>query len=592
MTEGIEEPVGHDDQTGGISRRDVLKGAAAGAALVTGVTLGLGGRPAHAQGKSPGKGGPPAGVPPAPASVSDAPDLILFNGRITTFDPAAPEVEAIAIRDGKVLATGRNGQIRALGRPGKTELVDLRRRRVVPGLIEGHVHGLRNAYHAWPQTVRLDRITTRQSALEAYAAKAGELEDGKWIWTTNGGWNLHQLDVPEPFTFGELTDVAPNNPLWVVGNNAAGPRVNQATLSTLGLAPGDPGVVLDSSGHPTGQLVAPATGLASAGILAQLDSYTMEERAQYLADFMRTANQVGYTAFKDAMGNRAPWDSGGISHEFRVREPTVYLYRNGGFTCRVAYHDMSNYEGPAQAIIDTSTRVAPLGDDWFRYLGPGEDTMATDPGYSDFTRHSAAKQLSVETHVGNHNAILDGFEAANEVYPISELNWMIAHPANGEPTDEQLARGEALGIGYNLRIGGNVNNGASGARFRTVKESADVRMCLTSDGLNVAPWVPFQILFYVVTGRTLLPGVTSVPEEQQLSREEGLRHMTVDAAWSLGQEGRLGALRQGWYADLAVLTDDYFAVSDEDIYKIDSVLTIVDGRIVYASEEFTDLDPS
>ena len=296
------------------------------------------------------------------------------------------------------------------------------------------------------------------------------------------------------------------------------------------------------------------------------------------------------TAWKDAGGNQAPWGGGAaeIGDRFNVREPTMYLYQSGGFTVRIAYHDMSKYLGYQQVLLDTRTRIGPLGDDIFRYLGPGEDTMATDVDYKDFTRYAAFKRFSVETHVGDHNAILDGFEAGNVVYPISQLTWMIAHPADAEPTDSQLARASALGIGYSLTFS-TVRNGQPGPRFRSTMESA-ARMCLASDAMNVAPYAPFQNLWYVTTGQTLLPGVQGVPIAQRLTREEALRHATVECAWFLGQEGRLGSLEVGKHADLIVLSHDYFTVPDDAIKDIRSVLTVVAGQIVYADADYTGLD--
>jgi predicted amidohydrolase YtcJ len=535
----------------------------------------------------------PAGAVAAVSTINRAAppgvDLILFNGKISTMDSDNNIVQAIAIDRGEIVAVGNNGFVNRLGGSNTTR-VDLNDRRVLPGLIDGHLHGMRNAYHCFSQTVRLDLVTSRDEALAAYAAKASELDDGRWIWTTAGGWNVNQLDTPEIFTFHELTAAAPSNPLWIAGSGFAGPRVNQATLDELGLSAGDPGVVLDpDTGQPTGQLTAPATAMANAAILDHLDTFTMEDRANCLADFMRVSNGLGLTSWKDAGGNQAPWGPAGeIGQNLRVREPAMLLYRNGGFTVRIAYHDMSNYEGPAQAIIENRTRIAPLGDDMFRFLGPGEDTMATSPGYADFTRFAAEKRLSVETHVGNHNAILDGFEAANEVYPISELNWSIAHPGNNTPTDEQLARAEALGIGYTLSFSG-VRNGAVGPRYRSTMESG-VKMCLQSDAMNVAPWAPFQNLWYVTTGDTLIPGVSGVPEEQRLTREEALRHATSECAWTMAQDETLGSLEVGKHGDLIVLSDDYFEVPDDQIKDLRSLLTVVDGRIVYADGEFAGLD--
>jgi predicted amidohydrolase YtcJ len=531
-----------------------------------------------------------AAVTPAAADkMDDSPDLVLYDGKISTVDANNSTVEAIAIRDGTIIARGGSRQVLALATKS-TRLINLNGRRVLPGLIDGHLHGMRNAYHCFIQTVRLDLVTSRTEALAAYAAKAASLSAGRWIWTTSGGWNLNQLDTPVVFTFNELSAAAPNNPVWIQGSGVTGTRVNQAALTALGLSAGDPGVVLDANGQPTGQLNAPATTLANQAIIAQLDSLTLEQRAACLARFMREVNRRGMTAWKDAGGNQAPWGGGSaeIGDRFNVREPTMHLYRSGGFTVRIAYHDMSNYQGFQQVLLDTRTRVAPLGDDMFRYMGPGEDTMATDANYHDFTRYAAFKRFSVETHVGDLDAILTGFEAGNAVYPISQLIWMIAHPDNGQPNDTQLDRASALRIGYNLTFSG-VRNGQTGPRFRSTMESG-VRMCLASDAMNVSPYAPFQNLWYVTTGQTLIPGVPGVPVAQRLTREEALRHATVECAWFLGQEGRLGSLEVGNRADLIVLSDDYFAVTDNAIKDIRSILTVVAGRIVYADAEYTGLD--
>lgn len=527
-------------------------------------------------------------TPAAADKVDDSPDLVLYNGKISTVDANNSTVQAIAIRDGTIIATGGNGSVRALATKS-TRVINLNGRRVLPGLIDSHLHGMRNAYHCFTQTVRLDLITSRTEALAAYAAKAASLSPGRWIWTTSGGWNLNQLDTPVIFTFNELSAAAPNNPVWIQGSGVTGTRVNQAALTALGLSAGSPGVVLDANGQPTGQINAPATTLANQAIIVQLDSLTLEQRAACLARYMREVNRRGMTAWKDAGGNQAPWGgSGEIGDRFNVREPTMHLYRSGGFTVRIAYHDMSNYQGFQQVLVDTRTRVGPLGDDMFRYMGPGEDTMATDTDYEDFTRYAASKRFSVETHVGDLDAILTGFEAGNAVYPISQLIWMIAHPDNGQPNDTQLDRASALGIGYSLTFS-SVRNGQAGPRFRSTMESG-VRMCLASDAMNVSPYAPFQNLWYVTTGQTLLPGVPGVPVAQRLTREEALRHATVECAWFLGQEGRLGSLEVDNHADLIVLSDDYFAVPDNTIKDIRAVLTVVAGRIVYADAEYSGLD--
>ena len=526
-------------------------------------------------------------APPAAVHRDDAPDLVLVNGKITTLDPANPTVEGIAIRDGEILATGKSGPIRALAQ-GRTQVIDLAGKRVLPGLIDGHLHGMREGYHCWTQVVRLDLITSRTAALAAYAAKAAELPDGRWIWTTAGGWNVNQLDDPRVFTFAELTAAAPANPVWVTGSGFSGPRVNQAALDVLGLAPGSPGVVLGPDGKPTGQLTGAASTAANQAILAQLNALGIDGEAKCLSDFIHEANSRGLTAWKDAGGNDAPWGTGGAINEgIHVEEGAMHLYRTEGLDARIVFNAMSGYD-ITRVVPETQNAIGFLGDEMFKYLGPGEDVMATDPAYVDTMRWAAGKRLSVETHVGVIDAILNGFEAANAVYSVGTLKWRIAHPDNGQPSDAQLTRAKQLGVGWALTFS-SVRNGGTGPRYRSTMENS-AHMCLATDAMNVAPWAPFQSLWYVTTGQTLIPGVSGVPASQRLTREEALRHATVECAWFLDLDGELGTLAPGMLADLIVLSDDYFTVADNAIKDIRSLLTVVGGRVVYAAGPYAGLE--
>ena len=154
------------------------------------------------------------------------PTVILYDGKISTVDKRNSTVEAIALRDGEIMATGSTKSVKKLAQRG-TKLIDLNGRRVLPGLIDGHIHGMREGYHCWTQVVRLDLVTSRATALGMYKAKADQLPDGRWIWTTSGGWNLNQLDDPTVFTYDELNTAAPNNPVWIQGSGITGSRVNQ-----------------------------------------------------------------------------------------------------------------------------------------------------------------------------------------------------------------------------------------------------------------------------------------------------------------------------------------------------------------------------
>jgi predicted amidohydrolase YtcJ len=540
-------------------------------------------------GAVPGLGGPGA-IP----NVAGAPDYVLYNGRISTVDDNNIEVQALAVRDGDIIATGPDGPIRALATQ-HTKVINLQGRRVLPGLIDGHLHGMRESYHCWTQGVRLDLVRSRAQALAMYAAKADELADGRWIWTGAGGWSLTQLDNPTIFTFAELNAAAPKNPLWITGGGVTGPRVNQAAMDALGLTPTSPGVEV-INGQVTGRLTGAASAASNAAILAQIDALGIDGEAKCMADFIKEANMRGLTAWKDAMGNQAPWsNSGSINQGLHVDESTQHLYRTDGLNARIAYNNMSDAYG-ANALEHSLAALENAqgfqGDDMLKYLGPGEDMMATQPGtiYPDYAKFAAEKRLSVETHVGGSiDAILDGMAAADtqlrddtdESENIGKLKWKIAHPGNGEPTDAQLNRAKALGIGWSLTFSG-VRTGGDGPRFRSTMNNS-AHMCLATDAMNVAAWAPFQMIWMVVSGKTLLPAPadTGVPADQRLTRTEALRHYTTECAWFMDQEGRLGSLQPGYHADLIVLSDDYFNVPEDQIKDLKSVLTMVDGRVVH-----------
>ena len=538
--------------------------------------------------------------PTSDGGDEEAPDLVLYNGKISTVDEDGSTVRAVAIRDGKILATGSSRRVRALARPSTT-VVNLRGRRVLPGLIDGHLHGLRNGYHCFTQAVRLDNVTSRRQAIALYAAKADELPAGRWILTTTG-WTVRQLDEPGMLTLAELDAAAPDNPVWVQGFGFQGVQVNSAALEAAGLVAGMPGVVLDPAGEPTGQLTGPALEAAGAKVVQQLDALSIDEQAECLADFVRVVNALGLTAWKDPDGNQQPFNPQGSCSEFSVglhgHQPVLELWRRNRLDARVAFHMMNNFGGLAQVLADTRNPLGFLGDDRLRYLGVGEEVFC--PGnqppppaeYLEISRHLARNRLSFENHASasaTQVAILDAWEQANEVYPIADLHWTIAHPGedNVGPTAETLARAARLGIGMTPSDGGALGRGWN-PPFRRILESG-VRMCLASDAMNVAPFTPFVRLWYAVSGRTFDPEVPGVPPDQRLTRAEALRASTADCAWNLAQEDRLGSIEPGKHADLIVLSGDYFRVPTDEIRSLRSLLTVVGGRIVHAEGLYSGL---
>jgi predicted amidohydrolase YtcJ len=516
------------------------------------------------------------------------PDLVLHNGRISTVDAKNSTVEAIAIKNGEIVATGRNGRVRELaGR--NTQVIDLNRRRVLPGLIDGHLHGLRNGYHCFTQAVRLDNVFSRSQALGLYAAKGRQLAANTWIFTT-AGWTVAQLDQPGMFTLAELDAALPANPVFIVGSGAAGAQVNTRALQLLGLL----------ASNPTGRLTGAAQTAAGAAVIAQLDTHSIDEQATCLADFIHAANALGLTAWNDPEGNQQPFNTAGSCLEFAVgqhdHQAVIQLRRDGRLNARIVFHLMNNFSGLAQVLPDHRHPLGFMGDDMLRYLGVGEEVLCpgdqpapTPAEYQGIANFLAANRMSFENHASSdatQTAILSFWEQADKVHRIADLHWSIAHPGNDgvSPTDATLARVKALGIGMTPSTSGALGSGRT-PRFKSMFDSG-IHLCLSTDAMNVAPYPPFVDLWYVVSGKSFNPAVPGVPLEQRLTREEALRAKTVRCAWNLVQEGRVGSLEVGKHADLIVLSDDYFTVPTDDIRGLTSVLTIVGGRIVHAAAEF------
>src|SRR5262245_54430292 len=178
-----------------------------------------------------------ASAAPTTVKHGDAPDLVLYNGKISTVDLNDSTVDAVAIRDGKILATGGNGSILALAKQG-TQVIDLHGRRVLPGLIDGHLHGIRmGSYFCFSRSPRFDPIFTRSEAIANVALKANQTPAGKWLFQIGGGWHVNQLDVPGMLTKAELGDAGPHHPVYLHGTGFTGGQVIREVLQVLGLYP-------------------------------------------------------------------------------------------------------------------------------------------------------------------------------------------------------------------------------------------------------------------------------------------------------------------------------------------------------------------
>jgi predicted amidohydrolase YtcJ len=538
-----------------------------------------------------------AGLAQCPAFT----DLLLTNGRVHTMvEDGAGEVASVRILGDRIDRLGDAG-VEDLGQGDCTEVIDLNGRTVIPGIIDNHNHivllGLRPGHDT-----RLESAGSIAEALDIIRDRAGEVPDGEWI-TAIGGYDLPQL-VPAPGaprfpTLAELDSAAPDHPVYLqisFGGPSATNSLGKAFFESQGIeVAADGGIAAGGFGAAS-----PATRALHA--LRQLQ--TLEDQKRGTRDAMLYAASVGVTTHLDQGGFPAtgtPTDGAAHFDRYRAYDALLALHAEGALTNRIRLnflHMEADPETPElRARLDN---VFPrFGSDLLRIVGIGEFTAGTSPmilqatpEWLAGTRRVAEAGWRNENHSltpADFQVIVDGWERVHRELPapgISNLRWVLAHAPF--ITLEYAEKLKALGGGVSVLGGWRYISGTAqqnGPPFRMLAESG-IPMGMSSDGMQISPMNPWLGLYYVVTGRNARGELINAG--QTLGRDEALALYTRANGWFLGEEDRLGTIEPGKYADLVVLSDDYFdedAVSDEEIKDIRSVLTVVGGEVVYGDPD-------
>lgn len=531
---------------------------------------------------------------------SDVTDILLTNGSIHTMadQPGTDPVifESVRIIGDRIDRLGPPG-IDDLGQTICTDIIDLNGRPVIPGIIDNHNHivllGLRPGHDT-----RLENAHSIAEVLETLAERADSVPDGEWI-TSIGGFDLPQFEPvpnqPRFPTLDELDGAVPDHPVYLqisFGGPSATNSLGKAFFEGEGIEVGDDGAIA-AGGFGA---ASPATEALYA--LRQLQ--TLEDEMRGTIDAMRYAASLGITTHLDQGGFPAtgtPTDGAAHFDQYRAYDALQALYAQGELINRIRLnflHMEADPETPElQARLDN---VFPMfGDDLLKTVGIGEFTagasamiMAPAPAWVNGTRRVAEAGWRNENHsltAGDFQVIIDTWEQIHNDMPapgISELRWVVAHVPF--ITREYADKLNALGGGVSVLGGWRYISGTAeqnGPPFRMLAESG-IRMGMSSDGMQIAPMNPWLGIYYIVTGRNARGEL--INEGQTLSRQDALALYTEANGWFLGEEDLLGTIEPGKYADLVVLSDDYFdedSVSDAEIRDITSVMTIVGGEIVH-----------
>jgi len=536
------------------------------------------------------------------AALAQPPDLVLVNGKVVTVDARSSVQEALAIRDGKVLALGRSNEIRKLA-GSATRVIDLRGRTVIPGLIDSHLHAIRAALSF---TTEVNWIGARSlpEAMERIHAAAQRMPPGAWLIVA-GGWNELQFAERRRPTQSELEVAAPNNPVYVqLGYGWA--VMTDDGFAKLGIT-SDADLPAGGKLERDGEKLTGAIGGGQGAIIALFDRLPKPTFADQVAGtkaFFHELNRLALTGVVDPGGNNLfPADYQALFDVWRRHELTV----------RVAYSLNGQTAGKEFEELKSLTALSPMGfgDDRLHFNGLGERitiAMNNNPApstedkerYYEIVRWAAEKGMAITMHWGPDSTVdhlLGIFERVNKEIPIAPLRWSIAHL--NDASDASLRRMHELGVGWTVQdamyFGGEdlVRRQGKDAARRIPPVVTGRRLGVAigagTDAHRVASYNPFTSLQWFVDGKTVA-GTPIRGAEETPDRMTALRLYTLGSAWFSFDDDVRGSLEPGKLADLAVLSADYLTVPTAEIGDLESVLTLVGGEIVYAAGDFAKLE--
>lgn len=550
-------------------------------------------------------------------------DLIVHNARIFTGNRAQPEASALAVKAGRIYAVGTDAEVLGL-KNASTRVIDSRGRRLIPGIIDAHTHVLNESGYNY--NVRWDGVPTLRRALAMLSEQARRTPEGQWVKVI-GGWSPYQFEENRFPTMDELRNAVPDRPFIVqYAYNRA--FMNQQAMDAFGVGtnrfPLLPGTEFekDERGRPTGIVHGYTfTFIAMETMVPQL---SFDEEVSSLVHAIHGLNRFGITSVIDA-GNRGyP----------KMQANVSVLARDNRLNVRMPFVDMQFGDGASpmnmvEAQIRAITRTAPIspGHNLYPslahghvYRGAGEVLCLEVHDHENFDRpvliiepekmrklveqdvsKLVERRIPFRMHISydeNITPFLDALEKLNEKTPLAGLRWSIEHAETISPAN--IARVKALGGGIALDTkmalhadGFIKTHGREKAlltpRLRQLVDSG-IPLAMTTDAFRAATFNPWVGISWMVSGKSV-SGSEVLAKDNRLTRVEALSLFTRTPAWFMNAESELGMIAPGHLADFVLLDKDYFAVAETEIKSIASVLTVMDGRVVFGAQQYSTLSP-
>ncbi|MBW8243711.1 amidohydrolase [Muricauda oceani] len=550
-------------------------------------------------------------------------DMIVFNAKITTGSLTKPEASALAVKRGRIYAVGTDAEILGL-KDNNTKLIDAGEKRLIPGINDAHTHILNE--RSYNYNVRWEGVPTLELALEMLGEQAKRTPEGQWVKVI-GGWSPYQFKENRLPTIEEIKKAVPNRPAIVqYAYNRA--YLNDLAMEAFGVGtdkfPGSPETVFekDKKGNYTG--VVHSYTFTFAALELMVPQPSEKEQLSSITNAINDMNRFGVTTAVDAASiygyphGHAPIQQLAKENRLNIRMPFVDLqfgdtdsptlvdaeinavtrkypisagenlhpnmahgheYEGTGEILRLEIHDHENFDRPA-VVIDEALMHKYIKEDITKLIEKG----------IPFRLHISYNE--------NITTFLDALEAINEKTPLDGLRWSIEHAETITP--ENIARVKRLGGGIALdmkmAMHGDgfiktytVEKALQTPRLRALVDSG-IPLAITTDAFRASSYNPWIGISWMITGKSV-SGSEILAKDNRLTREEALKLVTVGPTWFESQEGEMGKIIPGHFADFALLDKDYFTIPEEAIKTISSVLTVVDGRVVFGAGKYSDLAP-
>ncbi|MDB5200866.1 MAG: Amidohydrolase 3 [Ferruginibacter sp.] len=545
-------------------------------------------------------------------------DLIIYNGKIATMSKPGEFMQAVAVKAGIILAVGSSKKMLAAFKNSKTQLIDAQGKTVVPGLNDSHIHIIREGLH-YNAELRWDGVKTLKRAMEMLTEQAARTPEGVWIKVI-GGWNEYQFEEKRQPTIEEINAAVPDKPVFITylyGKAFLNKKGIELLKYSRDTKYEGSLVELDKDGNPTGMLYAKQSPKAIYTTLALTTVLTHDERLNSTQQYYHELNRFGLTSAIDAAGGGQNYPE-----DYSI---ALELAKQGKLTLRTSYYLFAQVKGREYQDYQkwvTSTQLN-KNDNMFMangYMaeGAGENIVASAADFENFLEPrielSAEMEKDLEpiirllvknrwpfrlhaTYAESIERMLGLFEKIDKEIPFKGLRWFFDHAET--ITDRQLKRIKKLGGGiavqFRMYFQGELYQKMYGEPHRQLPPmrqmlNLGIPVGMGTDATRISTFNPWMSLHWAVTGKTM-GGYQFWPVKDILSRFEALQLYTAGSAWFSGEEKLKGKIEKGQYADMVILNKDYFTIPVDDVRDIHSLLTIVNGKVVYAEGNYRTLAP-